>query len=203
MRSTNLGALGVLVGLLVLGTAGWALTTPRAVDATRLAPRSTDGWMMLGNVPFSGQAVQWHENGALAERVNYSSGQKDGPTERWYADGERSYRASYRLNKRHGTVQTWWEDGTPRSESNYALGVADGIQRQWYRTGAPFKELRLEQGREAGLQRAWRENGKLYANYEARDGRIFGLKRANLCYELDDESIVVGATADPSQGPKI
>ncbi len=35
------------------------------------------------------------------------------------------------------------------------------------------------------------ENGKLYANYEAIDGRVYGLKRANLCFDLNDETIQI------------
>ena len=159
------------------------------VQRDRLELIPNEGTMYYGDTLFTGYGVTYYEGGQLAERTAFVDGKREGVTERWYSSGSLSFRATYKQNRRDGTARTWWQDGTLRSESNYANGVAHGVQRQWYQSGARFKELNLEQGQEAGLQRAWRENGKLYANYEAIDGRIYGLKRANLCYDLDGESI--------------
>ncbi len=159
------------------------------VDADRLS-RDATGLVVLDGAPFTGTLLA-HEAGALVERAAYVSGLRHGLTERWHPDGTLGYRATYLRGRRDGTVETWWPDGTLHSTSHYAEGTADGVQRVWYRSGALFKELHLVEGREQGLQRAWRENGALYTNYEARNGRIYGLKRANLCFELDDEQLVV------------
>lgn len=156
-------------------------------DSLRL--NANKGTVSYGNDLFSGYAVKYYSNGYMAEKTAYQEGKRAGLTERWYPDGTLSFKGIYIQNRRHGSVKHWWKDGTLRSASNYINGVPHGVLRQWYQSGALFKELNLEQGKEAGLQRAWRENGKLYANYEAKDGRIFGLKRANLCFDLDGETI--------------
>ena len=182
----------VHAALVVVGATAWAAIRPPQVDRSELVLRANEGRVTHDGSPFTGVAVRY-DNGALVERVGYRDGKKDGLTERWHLDGTRSERTAYAANHRHGTAETWWPDGTPRSEAHFAHGVADGVQREWYRSGALFKEVHLADGQEAGLQRAWRENGALYANYEARDGRIYGLKRANLCYELDDEQLVVAS----------
>lgn len=150
---------------------------------------ASEGIIYKGNSPFTGYAVTYFNDGSVAEKTAYVDGKRNGLLEKWYPSGAKSFSGTYAHNRRHGTVQTWWQNGTLRSESNYIEGVAHGVQRQWYQSGIIFKELNLENGKEAGLQRAWRENGKLYANYEVVDGKIFGLKRANLCYDLDGETI--------------
>jgi antitoxin component YwqK of YwqJK toxin-antitoxin module len=205
MRSINLVILLVVVVVSTLSLPGYLqeadkTTMPDLGDVMQEVPAvvvsvdslhlvANEGMMYYGASPFSGFAVKHFDNGFLAEKTAYINGKKQGATERWYASGAVSFKGTYAKNRRHGVVRTWWENGILRSESNYLDGIPHGVQRQWYQSGALFKELNLEQGKEAGLQRAWRENGKLYANYEAVNGRIFGLKRANLCYDLDGETI--------------
>lgn len=161
----------------------------KEIQSDSLKLVASEGMVYYDNLPFTGYAVRYFNDGQLAEKIAYVKGKKEGVTEKWYPAGALSFKGSYAQNRRHGTVRTWWPDGNLRSESNYLAGVPHGMQRQWYQSGALFKQLNLDQGKEAGLQRAWRENGKLYANYEAIDGRIYGLKRANLCYDLDGETI--------------
>ncbi|MBX2819625.1 MAG: toxin-antitoxin system YwqK family antitoxin [Rhodothermaceae bacterium] len=204
MRLTSLfillTLLGVLLAIRILLTlnllSGNSETTivvadysTEQIQSDSLTLVASEGRMYYEDTPFTGRAVNYFGNGHLAEVTEYVDGKREGGIERWYPSGQKSFKGQYIQNRRHGVVQTWWQNGTLRSESNYITGVPHGIQRQWYESGALFKELHLDNGQEAGLQRAWRENGKLYANYEAIDGRIYGLKRANLCYDLDGETI--------------
>lgn len=161
----------------------------KEVQSDSLVLVANEGAVYNEDELFTGFAVEYFDNGQLATKTAYIDGKRRGLSEKWYPSGQVSFRGNYEQNHRHGAVRTWWPDGTLRSESHYLDGVPDGVQRQWYQSGALFKEVNLDQGKEAGLQRAWRENGKLYANYEAIDGRIYGLKRANLCYDLDGETI--------------
>ena len=156
---------------------------------------ANEGVVYYASTPFTGYAVEYFDNGKLALKAAYVMGKREGQMQKWYPSGTMSFSGIYVQNRRHGVVKTWWQNGAQRSESNYVDGVPHGVQRQWYQSGALFKELNLAHGKEAGLQRAWRENGKLYANYEAIDGRIFGLKRANLCYDLDGETIKLRSEA--------
>ncbi|PZE18003.1 toxin-antitoxin system YwqK family antitoxin [Putridiphycobacter roseus] len=140
---------------------------------------------------FTGIAEKYYPNQQIAESVHYLSGKKHGEMTKWFPDGKISFIAQYHHGKKNGAVISWWVNGNMRSMANFDEGVPDGVQKQWFQSGAKFKVLNLNQGKEEGLQRSWRENGKLYCNYEAKNGRIFGLKRANLCFQLEDENIVL------------
>ncbi len=82
-------------------------------------------------------------------------------------------------------------NGNLRSEYSYLAGALHGLQKDWYKSGEKFRERNLTDGKELGMQKAWRKNGKIYNNYEAKDGRIYGLRKANLCYELEEENVVL------------
>ncbi|MFT4621813.1 MAG: antitoxin component YwqK of YwqJK toxin-antitoxin module [Myxococcota bacterium] len=170
---------------------------PEAVPTTELPLHSLvldrlQGQFLLDGAPYSGFATVEGSDGTVVERAGFVDGRRHGSRDRWYPDGSPSQHVEYRRGRMHGTSQTWFRDGTKRSEGRLRDGVADGVQRQWYASGALFKEIRLVDGVEQGLQRAWRENGAIYNNYEARDGRIYGLRRSKLCFDLDDEAVVLG-----------
>lgn len=148
------------------------------------------GLVHYNDIPLSGTTEDFYTNGQLKESIDYKSGKRQGFYRKWFDDGTLSFESNYRDGKQSGSAQSWWRNGNLRSEAIFLDGIAHGKQRQWYKSGKIFKEINLKRGKENGLQRSWRENGKLYNNYEAKNGRIFGLKRANLCFSLDNESVV-------------
>ncbi|MEL6537367.1 MAG: toxin-antitoxin system YwqK family antitoxin [Bacteroidota bacterium] len=204
MRLTNLYAWFSLLPVLVaaLGCTHHPEAGPREVlhataeplvevDWRELDLHANEGLMYQGNTPFTGIAVRQDANGVLSEKITYQNGSKEGLRQKWFADGTLAYQAHYQNNRLHGEVKSWWANGALRSLAQYQQGKANGTQKQWYSSGQLFKELNLVDGQEQGMQRAWRETGKLFVNYEARNGRIFGLKRAGLCYELQDEIVII------------
>ena len=168
-----------------------------SVSADSLLLNPDEGLVYYQGKPFTGTAESYYENGKKASSIDYWQGRKQGFYKKWFADGRLSFSSRYKNGKRQGLTSTWWKNGNLRSESNYDKGVPHGLQKQWYVSGAKFKQMNLVYGQEEGLQQSWRENGKLYNNYEAKNGRIFGLKRANLCFSLDDETIVSSTNKTP------
>ena len=154
-----------------------------------LVLHANEGLIYYMKQPFSGYSVTYYPDGALAEKIAYWQGKKQGVYQKWYADGTLSFEANYEAGRKNGRSKTWWRDGGLRSESIHKMGMTHGNQRQWYQSGQLFKSMNIVNGKEEGLQQAWRENGKIYNNYEAKNGRIFGLKRASLCYELEAEIV--------------
>ncbi|MFT7035705.1 MAG: antitoxin component YwqK of YwqJK toxin-antitoxin module [Cyclobacteriaceae bacterium] len=159
-----------------------------SVDSLTLNPM--EGIVYAGSIPFTGTSIKHFPNNLISERITYLNGKREGQRQKWFANGGLSYKAIYQSNKLNGMASTWWYNGNLRSTSHFEKGIAHGLQKQWYVSGQVFKEQNLAFGKEKGIQKAWRKNGKIYVNYEAKNGRIFGLKRSNLCYELNDESIV-------------
>jgi len=162
----------------------------REVASSLLVLKQGEGLLYEGSIPFTGVSVSKYPHGQVAEKITYDKGRRNGPRKKWFDNGDLSYEANYQSNKLDGVVKTWWANGAIRSEAQWTEGKLHGVQKQWYSSGQLFKELNMVNGNEEGLQRAWRENGKIYINYEAKNGRIFGLKRSNLCFELNDETIV-------------
>ncbi|SMP32387.1 MORN repeat variant [Algoriphagus winogradskyi] len=160
------------------------------VHENKLILHPNEGLMYLGKTPFSGAGMSYYANGVLAKRTEYVNGKRNGLLQKWFEDGSIAFEAHYNDNKLNGPVKSWWSNKNLRSSGNFLAGKSHGLQQQWYSSGVKFKEMNLVDGKEVGMQRAWRENGKIYVNYQAKNGRIYGLKRANLCFELDDETVV-------------
>lgn len=161
----------------------------KEVLKSELVLNQTEGrWYHL-NLPFNGYALEYHNNGILAEKTGYHNGKKEGVAKTWFDSGVLRSNVFYQANKLDGTSISWWPNGVLSTESSYSMGVRDGVQKKWYPNGQLARIMHLKNGLEEGLQQAWLRTGKLYANYEAKNGRFFGLKRSNLCYELKDEVV--------------
>ncbi|MGB3774418.1 MAG: hypothetical protein WA951_04105 [Leeuwenhoekiella sp.] len=141
------------------------------------------------DAPYNGFSIKYYANGAVAERLGFYNGKRQGTGQRWSEQGVLRSEFEYEQNKLVGTYKSWWENGQLASKANYENGVLNGTQMEWYETGQLAKKRKLVAGNEKGLQQSWLPNGKIYVNYEARNGRNFGLKRANLCYQLKDEIV--------------
>lgn len=152
-----------------------------------LVLKPTEGKWYRDSLPFSGFAVTHHPNGALAERIGYWEGKRQGMAQKWYPDSLLQKQSFYQANRLDGEVKVWAPNGVLVVESHYINGVRHGEQKRWYPTGQLLKKTHINMGKEEGMQQAWLENGKIYVNYEAKNGRTFGLSKANLCYELEDE----------------
>lgn len=168
-----------------------ASTEFKTVSSMELELNQNKGLVYHTGLLFSGISEKRYANGNLSEVITYQNGKKHGAKKLWFESGVLSYSANYNEGKLTGEVHSFWSNGNKKSLSNYKNGILHGTQTQWYSSGVIFKELNIENGIEVGIQRAWRENGTLYNNYEMRDGKIYGLKRASLCFELEDEEVII------------
>ena len=150
----------------------------------------TSQWTLDGQL-YSGYAVSFFPEGAMAEKIGFMDGKKQHRATLWFPDGHLKRIEHYQQGKLHGEKKSWSPEAghVLVSRLNYHLGKAHGEQTLWYPTGELYKKLHLHMGIEEGMQQAFRKNGALYANYEAVKGRIFGLKKSALCYGLEDENI--------------
>lgn len=175
------------------------------VEKSDLTYTATASLWTLDGQPYSGQYVVYYDDGNMKEKAGVLNGKKQNRTTQWYPDGHEKQIAYYHEGKLHGEKKLWTSDSAHIliSHLNYYMGKAHGIQRKWYSTGELFKKLNLNMGQEEGIQQAFRKNGVVYANYEARNGRIFGMKKAALCFDLEEEQVILNkngyaATQAPS-----
>jgi len=161
------------------------------VNIKQLSIERSTGLRLLGDEPFSGEAVQYYANGNMATLAVFLHGKRHGLLKKWFDSGLVSFDSNYAGGRLNGLTKSWWSNGVLRSETRYLDGKTHGKSQQWYASGEKFKKMNYESGHEVGLQQAWRKNGKLFSNYEYVNGRVFGLKRSNMCFGLKDEKISI------------
>ena len=156
-------------------------------------------WYYNGQV-FTGFLVRRNTDGVLEQKVGFYKGKKEGIAKVWFSNGILKVESNYHKNKLVGSYKAWWMNGVLASEATYKNGKLEGVEKRWYDSGQLAKIMHYTNGIEAGIQQAWLKNGTLYVNYEAKNGRIFGMRKANLCYQLEDEVVVVDSRSEATFG---
>ena len=92
--------------LLVMGMVGCGKT----VDPSKLVLR--DGLMYEGDseTPFTGVAVDKHENGRKKSEATYKDGKIVGLATAWHANGQKSREATFKDGKEEGLWTEWDEE---------------------------------------------------------------------------------------------
>tara|TARA_R110002049_G_scaffold25557_7_gene89668 strand:+ start:1577 stop:2146 length:570 start_codon:yes stop_codon:yes gene_type:complete len=185
----------LLFGLFLLVSSGGSLREVPALvtvslDELRIDPSSGD--RIYNGLPFTGLAVQRRGDGQLASEEPFKNGRRHGLLRRWFDNGELAFESAYERGRRDGMTRSWWRNGNIRSKTMYVEDKANGIAWRWYRDGEKFKRYSFSAGVPSGIQQAWRRNGKLFSNFEYRNGRAYGLRNANLCVELENETVAIG-----------
>lgn len=189
-----------LINVFLLGFLFFAGSCSKGVDQHSIAEtcvskrdlklNANEGKWYYHNEPYNGYAIEYHRNGAAAEKVGFYNGKRYGLAQQWFYNGVLGSEIHYYANKIDGYKRTWWPNGQISSEAYFENGVVMGIQKIWYINGQLARLTTVKDGKPAGLQQAWLKNGKIYANYEVKNDRIFGMKRSNLCYSLTEERII-------------
>ena len=85
---------------------------------------------------FTGNLVEYYENGQKQSEGHYKNGQLNGLYTDWYKNGQMALR------------------------SNWKGGMEAGLWTEWYRNGQKRKEGYLRKGNEVGLWITWDKNGQ-------------------------------------------
>jgi antitoxin component YwqK of YwqJK toxin-antitoxin module len=98
------------------------------------------GRMLYQDELFTGEVVEYGDEGTIVSLSTYADGVSDGPT------------------------KTWYEDGSPESEGMLQAGLPVGETRQWYPNGQLKQVLTFERG-EIAAYRRWAEDGTVTEVY--------------------------------------
>lgn len=91
----------------------------------------------FNNQPYSGQAIEYHENGTIWQVCNFSNG------------------------KRHGEFTVYSDKGTMLSKCYFSKNRQNGKYSSYYEGGEKFEEYNVENGIVIGEYRQYHKNGKL------------------------------------------
>ena len=101
--------------LLVMGMVGCGQT----VDGSKLVWR--DGLMYEGDseTPFTGVAVEKHENGQKKLERTFKDGKLEGLDATWHENGQKKVEATFKGDKLEGLDTRWHENGQKSLEATY------------------------------------------------------------------------------------
>jgi hypothetical protein len=110
-------------------------------------------------VPYTGVAESYYENGQLRTSINYKAGSADGLVELYFENGQLETKLNNIAGVRNGLYERYWEDGQLRSKGNYIAGELDGLAEIYFENG----QLRVSENYIAGERinsQCWNERGR-------------------------------------------
>ena len=146
---------------------------------------------------FSGEAIEYHENGSIWTKSHYIQGKEDGKYEVWYENGNIYIRGTYIQEKLNGKYKEWHVNGNLHIKCNYIQGKLEGEYKEWYNgnlyikcmyiqeklngkyerwyeNGNLYEKCTYIQGKEDGKHEKWYENGNFYERYTCIQGKKDG-----------------------------
>jgi antitoxin component YwqK of YwqJK toxin-antitoxin module len=130
------------------------------VDYSLLVHRDGITYMAYEIEPFTGDAIELHENGNLKMEHHYVNGQMNGFHRGWYDNGQLQLERHYKEGEWDGLSRWWGYFGHLGSETNYKDGKEEGIYKAWHSNGQLSAEHTFSGGKAIGLAQAWYENGQ-------------------------------------------
>lgn len=122
--------------------------------------------------PFTGNVVDFYEDGPIKSRTQILSGQLHGVSEGWFKNGQLQIREHFKEGVAHGERLKWREDGSKESEGEVVDGELEGTFRKWHPNGQLAQEIEMKNGKPHGLSQAWHESGELKAKVQLDMGEV-------------------------------
>jgi len=105
------------------------------MDTVNLNQLTTEegGIYLLGEVPFSGFAIETFPDGKLQTQMalmhGRQDGRQDGVTRRWHPNGQLESEKGFRNGQPHGQHREWAVDGTLKGQSSWNAGACTHSSR--------------------------------------------------------------------------
>ena len=108
----------------------------RIVSGDTLTERDGIYYEPESNVPFTGRAEWFHDNGRLKTYIYYIDGKRNGVNEDFFEDGRLSERSVYIDGKRNGLHEEYYPDGKLMERRHYIYGKGNGLWERYNEDGA-------------------------------------------------------------------
>jgi antitoxin component YwqK of YwqJK toxin-antitoxin module len=176
-HTTLLAGLTVLVIVSGLG-GGWLY---RTAPPTRVLPELTRLQLFLRegrlyptglSQPFTGNLVEYFQNGSLKSRSMVSNGCLHGLSEGWHTNGQLAVREHFTAGVSHGQRVKWYPSGATLSQVDIVDGKLQGRFRRWHENGILAEEIEMRQGQADGVSRAYYPSGYLKAQATMHQGEL-------------------------------
>jgi antitoxin component YwqK of YwqJK toxin-antitoxin module len=121
---------------------------------------------------FTGQMVEYAENGSLRSRSVVSNGLLNGLSAGYYTNAQMQVSETFKDGVSHGLRTKWYPDGVRKSEAMIVDGELHGLFRRWHENGVLAEEVQFVHGIPDGDSVAYFPSGNLKARVTLQTGKI-------------------------------
>jgi antitoxin component YwqK of YwqJK toxin-antitoxin module len=176
-RATRLAGLAALALLVGLGVWWLCRPAPQAMirpELTRPQLVLREGRLFASGQSraFTGNLVEYFQNGALKSRSTVSNGLLQGVSEGWHTNGLLAVREHFVAGVSHGLRVKWYPSGATLSKVEIINGKLQGTFQRWYENGSLAEEIPMRQGQADGHSRAYYPSGYLKAQATMHQGEL-------------------------------
>ena len=118
-----------------------------------------------------GECKVWYEDGNLKTKCTYIQGKKEGECKGWFENGNIYEKGTYTQGKENGKYEYWYKNGNLRVKCNYIQGMPDGKHENWYANGNLMIKCNYIQGKLDGKYERWDKNGNIYEDITYSKGK--------------------------------
>jgi len=138
---------------------------------------------------FSGEVINYHENGNLWSKCMYIQGKENGEYKMWYENGNLFKKCTYIQGKKDGEYEERYKNGNLLKKCIYIQGYEDGEHETWYENDIPWEKCTYIQGKLDGKYEEWNENGSICEKCTYIQGELDGKyerwnEDGNICKDI-------------------
>ena len=113
----------------------------KEVPSSDLVERQGVTYEINSQTPFTGIAVNYHENGQLLFKVNYKDGKRDGLAEGYHENGQLNEKSNFKDGKLDGLQESYYENGQLKRKGNFKDYKLDGLAEVYHENGEVWGKL--------------------------------------------------------------
>ena len=133
---------------------------PSEVPSDKLVERNGIKYEINSQIPFTGVATVYYENGQLMSKLTYKDGKQNGLIESYYDNGQLESKGNWKGGKLNGIYEGYRENGQLEFKDTYKDGKQNGLARMYYENGQLMIKGTYKDGEPNGLFEYYRENGQ-------------------------------------------
>lgn len=164
----------------------------KPIDRSTLIEKGGLTYEPDSDVPYSGKAALYYQNGQERMVVTYKNGKLDGECTIWYKYGQKRGEGSHKNGSKVGKWTYWHENGQKSSEGTHKNGMLYGKVTYWYENGQKKSEGTYKNGVQDGLWKYYREDGteKKELTYKDESSLLGNARKKEEATYKDEKEVV-------------
>ncbi|WP_010179137.1 toxin-antitoxin system YwqK family antitoxin [Aquimarina agarilytica] len=137
------------------------------------------------NGQFSGELINYYDNGQVWNKVSYVDGKFHGDKELYHNNGELKAKYTYNLGKLSGKYEEYYDDGVLEEEGQFINDMYEGLWKLYFMDGTLYREMNYSKDLLNGEYKEYDIDGKLHYTFIYKKGELV----ATTHFDKDGNSI--------------